>query len=577
MGKHFVRTLSTAVLIVGSLVVVAPQPAGAARYFVHGNAHCTIVSGVAAFSPTLRLNIQQTVRARIKGAFTCDKGETGIAGLTVANGTFKAISDYFGGDCDNITPPNITMQIRWASADGRKIRNTDVSWSTPISDSTAPYQYHFAGGSVQTLGVAGSYFGATASVNFLSSTNASSACAVGKLRGGFALTGGDLTFESPPSVLSVNPSSAVVGAQNVDLDLTGMDFVDGDTLSFSGGGITVNSTNVVSDSEMTANVSIAANALASSRDVTVTNSTLGSSTCTSCFMVAPVVSGVTPNGVGQGAQNRDVTITGDGFAPGAIAQFGDPLTSPITTNYTQFIDGNTLHANVSVAGLAAVGAYDVTVQDPGFGVGTCTGCFNVNAGPTVTSTSPGSRGAGSANQVVAVNGTGFDNGSTVTFGGSGITVSNTSFVSSTQLLATISIATGTPNGPRSVTVLNSDGGQGSCGACFIVNKGPTLVNWDLDQVSGTHAIVFNNGHNHDLYTANVVITGANLQPGVTLTYSNTWLTVNSTTYVSTTKVKQNVTIDVLDDSNALPGERAITAVNPDGGTFTLEGAVVLVG
>jgi hypothetical protein len=579
MGKHFVRTLSTAVLIVGSLVVVAPQPASALRYFVHGNAHCTISSGVAGYSPTLRLDVQQTVRAKIKGSFTCDKGETGIPGLTITGGTFKAISDYFGGDCSNITPPNITMQIRWLSNTGAKVRNTDVSWATPVSDATEPYQYHFAGGTVETLGVAGSYFGATAAVNFLSNTNGSLACGGGKLRGGFALSGGDFTFESPATVLAVNPASAVVGAQNVDLDVTGMDFVPGDTLSFSGGGITVNSSNVVSESEMQANVSIAANALASSRDVTVTNSTLGSSTCTSCFMVAPIVSSVTPNGIGQGAQNRDVTITGDGFAPGAITQFGDPLTSPITTNFTQFIDANTLHANISVTGLAAVGAYDVTVQDPGFGVGTCTGCFNVNAGPTVTSTNPGSRGAGSANQVVAVNGTGFDNGSTVSFGGSGISIDNTSYVSPTQLLVTIDIAQGTPNGPRSVTVANADGGQGSCAACFTVNKGPTLVNWDIDQVGGRHAVVFNSGHGsmRDTYTANVVITGANLQPGVTLSYANTWLTVNTTTYVSTTKIKQNVTIDVLDDANALPGERAVTAVNPDGGTFTLQGAVVLVG
>jgi len=324
-------------------------------------------------------------------------------------------------------------------------------------------------------------------------------------------------------------------------------------------------------------VSIDANALASSRDVTVTNSTLGSSTCPSCFMVAPIVDGANPTGVGQGAQDRDVTITGEGFAPGAIAQFGDPLTSPITTNFTQFVDGNTLHANVSVTPGAAVGAYDVTVTDPGFGQGVCTGCFSVNAGPTVTSTSPSSRGAGSANQVVAINGTGFDNGSTVSFGGGGVTVDNTSFVSSTQLLATIDVAQGTPNGTRSVTVNNLDGGQGSCAACFTVNKGPTLVNWDIDQIGGHHAIVFNNGNKKDLYTANVVITGANLQPGVTLSYNNTWLTVNTTTYVSTTKIKQNVTVDVDADANALPGERAITATNPDGGTFTLQGAVVLIG
>jgi len=580
MGKHFVRTLGAATLIVGSLIVVAPQPASALRFYVHGNLHCTIVSAQAGFSPNLRLNIQQTVRAKIKGSFTCDKGETGLAdATTVTGGTFKAISDYFGGDCSNITPPSITMQIRWTSNNGRKIRNTDVSWAAPVDASTQPYSYSFVGGTVQSIGIAGSYFGATGAVSF-SSVGAlnplgisDAACAGGKLRGGFSVGSGEIVFESPPSILSVAPGSSVLGAQNVDLDVTGMDFAPGDTLSFSGSGITVNSTTYVSPSEMQANVSIDPDALAGMRDVTATNSTLGSMTCTSCFMVAPIVSGVSPATAGQGAQNHTVTITGQGFANGAIAQFGDPLTSPITTNFTQFVDSNTLNANISVTGGAALGSYDVTVQDPGFGVGTCAGCFSVNSGPTVTGTSPGSRGVGATNQVVAINGSGFATDSTVAFGGSGISISNTSYVSPTQLLATISIAPGTANGPRSITVVNADGGQGGCAACFTVNKGPVVTLWDPIVSTGHGAFVINNGHQHHLWTTDIVINGTNFQPGITISYANTWLTVNSTTYISTTKIKQNVTIDIDADQAAPPEERALTVNNPDGGSFTYQNAV----
>jgi hypothetical protein len=80
-----------------------------------------------------------------------------------------------------------------------------------------------------------------------------------------------------------------------------------------------------------------------------------------------------------------------------------------------------------------------------------------------------------------------------------------------------------------------------------------------------------------VYTTDVAITGTNFQPGAMVAYAADWVTVNSTTYISTTKIKQNVTIDVVDDINALPEERTITVTNPDGGTGVLPGAVVLVG
>jgi hypothetical protein len=314
------------------------------------------------------------------------------------------------------------------------------------------------------------------------------------------------------------------------------------------------------------------------RDLTVSNEH-GANTCVSCFMIAPIVGNVSPATAGQGAQNRNITINGAGFANGAVTQFGT-VGGGITTNYTQFVDSNTLIANISVANGAPLGAYDVTVTDPGFGVGTCTGCFSVNSGPTVTGTSPGSRGAGSTNQVVAVNGTGFASDSTLTFGGPGITVDSTSYVSPTQLLATIDIAPGATFGPRSVTALNADGGQGACAACFTVNKGPNPVNWDMLTATGKHSVlrIDSKGRtNRQVYTTDVAITGTNFQPGAMVAYAADWVTVNSTTYISTTKIKQNVTIDVVDDINALPEERTITVTNPDGGTGVLPGAVVLVG
>jgi hypothetical protein len=596
MKKHFVRTFSTAVLIAGSLVVVAAQPASAFRYFVHGNVHCTINSGHVDFAPTLRETISQQTRMRIKGTFTCDVGETGVDGTVVTGGKFKMISNPYGGNCTSGHTDEVEMVLQWTwNPGGVKVRNTEVSWVWDDANdnwSPDPYQYHFVGGTTNVFGLSGSYTGATAAANFVG-LSGSAAChqldGNGRLRGGFALdTSGlsDFTFQSPPFInqsTGVNPNSAPLGTQNLNVDITGQDFTPGDSVSFSGTGITVNSTTVNSATDMTANISIDSNALAGTRDVTVTDATLGSNTCAACFMVSPIVNGATPATAGQGATNRNITITGEGFANGAIVQFGP--SSGITTNYTQFIDGNTLNANISVAPAAPLTTYDITVTDPGNGVGTCSACFSVNSGPTVTDTNPSSRGVGATNQTVAIDGTGFDPGSTVTFGGSGISVSNISYVSSSQLMATISIAPGSANGNRSVTVLNSDGGQGGCAACFTVNKAPTVTLWQVSG-NGRHSINPNpdpqGRRDRDVYTVQVTITGTNFQAGTVVTYpaaAVTTLIVNSQTVMSSSRIIQNITIDYGDFSQlqANPPDRTIIVTNPDGGTSSLPGAVILVG
>jgi hypothetical protein len=377
--------------------------------------------------------------------------------------------------------------------------------------------------------------------------------------------------------------------QTLDVDIAGQDFGPGDTLAFSGTGITVNSSSYVSPNEMTANITIDPGALAGTRDVSITNSTNGTNICTGCFMVAPIVSGANPATGGQGATSRNITITGQGFANGAIVQI-EPTgslaaTTDVTTNYTQFVDANTLIANINVdPNASTTTSYDITVIDPGQGVGVCTACFGVTSGPTVTGTSPSSRGAGATNQVVAINGTGFANDSSVSFSGAGITVDGVSPVSSTQLLATIDIAPGSANGLRYVTVTNSDGGQASC-KCFTVNKGPTVTLWQVTS-TGKHTINPNpdpqGRRDRDVYTVDIAITGSGFQPGAVVTYpaaAVTTLIVNSQTYVSTTKIKQNITIDYGDFSQlqANPPDRTVIVTNPDGGSFALPGAVILIG
>jgi hypothetical protein len=73
------------------------------------------------------------------------------------------------------------------------------------------------------------------------------------------------------------------------------------------------------------------------------------------------------------------------------------------------------------------------------------------------------------------------------------------------------------------------------------------------------------------------VTGSGFQPGATVTYATSDVTVNSTTFMTSGKIKQNITIDVYDfAAHALPPDRAITVTNPDGGSVTCQGCVVLL-
>ncbi len=221
----------------------------------------------------------------------------------------------------------------------------------------------------------------------------------------------------PPTVTSTAPSSLGQGAASQNVTVTGTNFVSGAAASFSGTGITVNSTSFVDSSHVTANVSVATSATIGSRDVTVTDPGGASGSCTGCFSVSagPTVSSTSPSSLGQGATAQNVTVVGANFASGAIASFSG---TGITVNSTTFVDGGHLTANVTISASAPAGARNVTVTNPGGGgSGSCSGCFSVTSvvkAPTITSFSPSKGRVGAA---VTINGTNFTGVTFVYFNG----------------------------------------------------------------------------------------------------------------------------------------------------------------
>jgi prepilin-type N-terminal cleavage/methylation domain-containing protein len=267
-----------------------------------------------------------------------------------------------------------------------------------------------------------------------------------------------LTINALPTVTSTNPNSRGQGATNQNVTINGTGFVNGAVASFSGTGISVNSTTWVSATRLTASITVAANAPTGVRDVTVTNPDTGVGTATGVFTVnaAPAVTATNPNPRGQGATNQNITITGTGFVNGAVASFSG---TGITVNSTTWVSATQLTANIDIAGSAPTGVRDVTVTNPDKGVGTGTSVFAVTGGPTVTTINPATHTKNANGIVVIITGTGFVNGAGVTLNatsGTAPTITNTTWNSSTQITITINIPNKTSTDDLVVT--NPDGG-----------------------------------------------------------------------------------------------------------------------
>ena len=367
---------------------------------------------------------------------------------------------------------------------------------------------------------------------------------------------GAFTVNAAPTVTSTSPNSRGQGATSQNIAIKGTNFESGTGLaaSFSGTGITVNSTTFVSSTEVTANITVASGATTGLHNVTVTNPDTTTATLNNAFTVnaAPTVESTSPSSRGQGASKQTITIKGTNFVSGATSSFG----AGITVESTSFVSSTELSAKVSVEAGASTGSRTVSVTNPDEGVGSKASAFTVNAKPTVTAASPSSRGQGAANQTIKITGTGFSSGATLaaSFSGTGITVNSTSFVSATEVTANITIEATATAAKRTITVTNGDAGVGTSGEIFTVNAGPNVetVSPSSGDLGGTE---------------NVTIKGTSFVSGATSSFG-AGVTVNSTTFVSATELTAKITIEAA----AATGTRTVTVTNPDAGVDTLAGA-----
>jgi len=262
---------------------------------------------------------------------------------------------------------------------------------------------------------------------------------------------------------------------------------------------------------------------------------------------APTLTAITPNTGLQGTTVA-VTLTGTNFTAASnvvisgtgITQFGATFSATsITTNFV-------------IAGNATLGARTVTVGTAGGTTAALT--FTVIAKPavpTLTSIAPNSGTLGNT-VAVTLTGTNFSAaGLAVNVSGTGVTATNVTFVSATQVTANFVIAPNATLSARNVTVTTAGGTSGA--RTFTVNNPgqPTLTS--IAPTSGLHGT-----------TVTVTLTGTNFTTaGTSINISGTGVTPTITSATPTQLVASFVIT-----SGAATGARFVSVTTPRNTTAT---------
>jgi hypothetical protein len=289
------------------------------------------------------------------------------------------------------------------------------------------------------------------------------------------------------------------------------------------------------------------------------------------YNTAPSVSAL-PAAVATAGANT--AFRGIAFAPvapaPAIASFtpaSGPVGTTVTVTGTNFTGASALALNgTTVAGFTLVDATTITfvvpvgatsgaiaITTPG-GTATSTGTFTVvapNPVPVVAGLAPATAVAGSAAFTLTVNGTGFYNGSVVSFNGTNLT---TTFVSATQLTAAVPASAIATAGTYPVVVTNAAPGGGASAATTFTVTAPAPTIASFTPTTGGPATA-------------VTITGTNFT-GATAVSIGSFAIPNYTVVSATT-----ITLVLPGGTGSVNGR--ITVVTP-GGTATSTGSFNLI-
>jgi hypothetical protein len=265
--------------------------------------------------------------------------------------------------------------------------------------------------------------------------------------GGLASNG--VAFAVTPSINSISPSSGPAGTS---VTITGTNF--GQTQSTSSV-MFGSSTATVTGWSNTSVVAIVPGNLSAFTNVPVQVVVSGATSNAVNFAIAPSITSVSPT---SGPVGSSVTITGTNFASmqGSTITFNGTAATPTSWSATSIVvpvpnGATTGNVVVTVGGLTSNGVnFSVTRPPPP---------------PSITTVSPSSAIVGGGQLTITVTGTNFVSSAVVQWNGNALA---TTFLSSTQLQATVTSSNISSAGAAKVTVSNTSAGGVSNSSTFFV-------------------------------------------------------------------------------------------------------------
>ncbi|HKH47463.1 MAG TPA: IPT/TIG domain-containing protein [Thermoanaerobaculia bacterium] len=272
--------------------------------------------------------------------------------------------------------------------------------------------------------------------------------------------------------------------------------------------------------------------------------------------LSPVISRVSPNPMPGSESPQTLSVYGSNFAQNATVKLKNLTAQTTTTQAATMVNSGQLSVSASFTNTNSTWSAQVVHPD---GSSSNVVEFQVQVAaalPSISSVSPTSYPVSSGTQTMTINGSGFQNGATLTFDpptGSNIgsTASKLTFVSSGQLVYQFS--NGNDAGFWTVTVTNPDG-QSSSPAGFTVTS-ETLA----PSISSIAPPSYPASSSPQMMTIN----GSNFQNGASLTFDpptgpNVGSTASKLTFVSSSRLVYQL------NNGEDAGFWTVTVTNPDG-------------
>ena len=312
----------------------------------------------------------------------------------------------------------------------------------------------------------------------------------------------------PPTITSLSPTFTAAGGAAFTVTITGTNFTSSSTSLWN---TTALATTYVSPTQVT--VAVPASLITTAGTATIIVSNASGSATGVPFIVnppAPAISSLSPATALAFGNAFTLTINGSNFTSSSTLTWNG---GALPFNYKSAIQGTVAipAALISSVGTAAVAITNVTGTSPA-------ATFTIKQPPpTSSSLSPASTVAGGSDLPLTINGANFD---AVSVAYCGSTPLATTFVSTTQLTATLPAALTANYGTSSITV-GTDGGVSSGLTFTILPQPPTITSLSsTSTISGSPAFT-------------LTINGTNF----TTTSKAIWnASVLTTAYVSSTQV-----------------------------------------